>query len=187
MVPPQAALVHRKSLLGVRGACEQVWGQEGSRALILALPEEVRQRTAGLHPLPDWLPVDDLIAWHVAAWDGPAQRDKTIMAEHARRTIDHGFGRVKRFLLSMATPHTLAPRVAALWSDEYSTGRLVTSGAEPNRITLSLRDHAYVEHPLMSWIIAEAFRYIVSLTGVKGVTEQHTARDGTLVILLRWR
>ena len=187
--PPAAletALVRRRSLLGFRNACEELWGEDGCRAIAEALESDVRQRTAGLLPLPEWLPLDDLIAWHVAAWTGPAKRDKAVMTHHARRTVDQGFGRVKRFILSMASPHALAPRVAALWRDEYSTGVLTADEPSPDSVTLRLSAHAYVEHPLMRWIIAEAYRHIVSLTNVPNVTETHSVRDGSLVVVIRW-
>lgn len=184
---PEAALVRRRSLVGFRTACEDFWGSDGVLALTEALPADVRERTAGLLPLPEWLPLDDLIAWHVAAWNGPAGRDKAIMTQHARRTVDQGFGRVKRFVLSIATPHALAPRVAALWGDEYSTGSLTAAISNADSVTLTLRGHAYVEHPLMRWIIAEAFRHIVGMTNVKDVTEVHTAHSGSLTVVLRWR
>ncbi|HVU02928.1 MAG TPA: hypothetical protein VHE30_14310, partial [Polyangiaceae bacterium] len=151
-----------------------------------ALPPDVRERTAGMRPLPDWIPLGDLIAWHVAVWDGPARRDEAVMIRHIHATVDLGFGRVKRLLLSLATPHTLAPRVVALWSDEYSTGRLETSELEEKSIHLTLRDHAYVDVPLMRFVIAEVYRYVLSLTSAKNVTSVYAVRDGALVVILRW-
>lgn len=151
-----------------------------------ALPPEVRERTAGLRPLPDWLPLDDLIAWHVAVWNGPAKRDEKTMMNHCRLTVDMGFGRVKRALISMATAHTLAPRVAALWNDEYSTGTLEAVSVEPKSVQLVLRDHPYVTHQLMRTVIAEVFRYVLSMTRTKNISAVHAVRDGGLLVVLRW-
>jgi hypothetical protein len=106
--------------------------------------------------------------------------------EHARVTVDQGFGRVKRFLLSVSTPHTLAPRVAALWREEYSTGRLVVSHIEERSTELSLSDHPYVEIPLMREVIAEVYRYVLQLTNAKNVSGVHAVRGGSLVVVLRW-
>ena len=150
------------------------------------LPPDVRERTAGLRPLPDWIPVDDLIAWHVAVWNGPAKRDEKIMLEHARCTVDLGFGRVKRFLISMATAQTLAPRVAALWNDEYSTGALEVAALEPTSVTLVLHDHPFVGNQLMRTVIAEVFRYVLSLGRTKSVSGVHAVRDGKLMVVLRF-
>ena len=179
-------LVRRRSLIGFRAACEQMWGNAGIETIGRDLPEDVRERTAGLRPLPEWIPLDDLIAWHMAVWSGPAQRDEPTMTRHAQLTVDQGFGRVKRFVISMLTPETLAARVVSLWSDEYSTGRLETLSFEPQCVQLALWDHAYVEIPLMRYIISEVYRYVLSMTRTPNVTVAHALRDGALVVTLRW-
>jgi hypothetical protein len=86
----------------------------------------------------------------------------------------------------MATPQSLAPRVVALWRDEYSTGRLEATTVERQSVQLALRKHPYVEHALMRFVIAEVFRYVLSLTNVDNVTAVHAVRDGSLVVVLRW-
>jgi hypothetical protein len=184
--PRLGSLVHRKSLVGFRAACEQMWGQDGYAELCRSLPPDVSERTAGLRPLPKWVPLEDLIAWHVAVWNGPASRDERVMTEHIHATVDQGFGRVKRFLLGMSTPYTLAPRVVSLWSDEYSTGRLSANFAEDKSVQLTLSDHAYIDTALMRYVIAEVFRYVVSLTKAENVTAVHATRDASLVVILRW-
>ncbi|HKU41937.1 MAG TPA: hypothetical protein VJR89_27455 [Polyangiales bacterium] len=183
---PDAPLVHKKSLIGVRAACEHMWGASGVQAIAESLPADVRERTAGLRPLPEWIPLGDLIAWHAAIWNGPANQDEKLMLDHARRTIDQGFGRVKRALISIATAHTLAPRVAALWNDEYTTGSLTVASLQPKSVTLVLRDHPYVEDPLMRMVIAEAFRHVLSLTRTKNVSSIHLVTQGSLKVVLSW-
>jgi hypothetical protein len=183
---PSTPLVHRRSLLGFRAACEEMWGAEGLQEVTRGLRRDVRERTAGMLPLPQWLPVDDLIDWHLAVWNGPAGRDEGVFTRHARVTVDQGFGRVKRLLLSLSTPRSLAPRVAALWRDEYSTGRLEVSRIEDRSVELSLSDHPYVESLLMQGVIAEVYRYVVSLTQVKDVTAVRAVREGKLVVIIRW-
>jgi hypothetical protein len=185
--PATVQLVHRKSLVGFRAACEQMWGERGMEAIRRGLAGDVRERTAGMRPLPDWIPLDDLIEWHLAVWNGPADRNERVFMQHVRATVDQGFGRVKRFLLSVSTPRTLAPRVAALWRDEYSTGRLEVTRLEDHSVQLSLSDHPYVDIPLMQQVIAEVYRYVVSLTQVDEATEVHAVRDAALVVVIRWR
>ena len=184
--PRGQSLVHRKSLIGFRAACEQMWGPMGYEAVRTALPPDVSERTAGMRPLPDWIPLGDLIAWHEAVWNGPARHDEQIMTQHIHATVDHGFGRVKRVLLSMSTPQSLAPRVASLWRDEYSTGRLQATSIEERSVQLTLSDHPYVDIPLMRYVIAEVFRYVVSMTGAPDVTVSHAVQSPSLVVLLRW-
>jgi hypothetical protein len=185
---PRAAegLVHRKSLIGFRAACEQMWGPIGYEAIRAALPAEVSERTAGMRPLPDWIPLDDLIAWHEAVWNGPAKREEQIMTQHIHATVDQGFGRVKRFLLGMSTPQSLAPRVVSLWREEYSTGRLAATAIQERSVVLTLSDHPYVELPLMRYVIAEVFHYVVSLTHAEDVTVTYGVRETGLVVVLRW-
>jgi hypothetical protein len=38
----------------------------------------------------------------------------------------------------------------------------------------------------MRYVIAEVFRYVVSMTGVEGVTASPAVREASLVVLLRW-
>jgi hypothetical protein len=183
---PTNALVHRKSLIGFRIACEQMWGAAGFEAICAALPADVRARTGGMVPLPEWIALDDHIAWHVAVWDGPAKGEEKIMTQHIRATIDQGFGRVKRFLLSISTAQSLAPRVVSLWREEYSTGTLQALSIQERTVQLALTDHPYGDIPLMRYVIAEAFRYILSLTRTKNVSAVHSMRGGALVVTLRW-
>jgi hypothetical protein len=184
--PLGAPLVERKSLIGFRAACERMWGPAGLATICDALPPEVRERTAGMRPLDKWIAVEDLIAWHHAVWNGPTGRDEKIMAQHIHATVDHGFGRVKRFLLSVSTPRTLAPRVASLWREEYSTGRLESTFPEEQVVHLTLSDHPFVDDPLMRFVISEVFRYVLSMTRVKRVSVAYGVRATSLVVVLRW-
>jgi hypothetical protein len=185
-VAGERSLVQRKSLVGFRIACELMWGPAGYRAVCADLPPDVSERTSGMRPLPDWVALDDLIAWHVAVWNGLAKRDEGVMTKHIQATVDQSFGRVKRALLAMSTPMTLVPRSAALWQGEYSTGRLVASAIEGRSVQLTLRDHPYVEHHLMRFVISEALRHIVSLTQVRHVAAEHQVRNNKLIVVLRW-
>jgi hypothetical protein len=182
----EVPLVDRKSLIGFRAACEQMWGPAGLASIADALPPEVRERTAGTRPLEKWNAVEDLIAWHKAVWEGPARRDERVFMQHIHATVDRGFGKVKRFLLSVSTPRTLAPRVAALWRDEYSTGRLKADFPEDKVVQLTLSDHPYVDDVLMRFVISEVFRYVMSMTRVKRVTVAYGIRETSLVVTLRW-
>jgi hypothetical protein len=178
--------VDRKSLIGFRAACERLWGRAGYERICEALPPAVRERTAGMLPLPKWNAVEDLIAWHHAVWNGPAGHDEKVMTQHIHATVDQGFGRVKKFLLSVSTPRSLAPRVAALWREEYSTGRLEATFPEERAVHLTLSDHPYVDDPLMRFVISEVFRYVLSMTRIKRVSVAYGGRASSLEVVLRW-
>jgi hypothetical protein len=184
--PLGAPLVERKSLIGFRTACERLWGAAGLAKICDSLPAEVRERTAGMRPLEKWIAVEDLIAWHHAVWDGPSGRDEKIMTQHVHATVDQGFGRVKRFLLSVSMPRTLAPRVASLWREEYSTGRLEATFPEERAVHLTLSDHPFVDDPLMRFVISEVFRYVLSITRVRRVSVAYGVRGSSLATVLRW-
>jgi hypothetical protein len=184
--PPAVGLVRRKSLIGFRAASEEMWGKAGVDAICRELPEDIRERTGGLRPLPEWIPLEDLIAWHRVVWDSLAKRDEPTMTRHARLTVDQGFGRVKRFVIAALTPESLAARVVPLWRDEYSTGRLETLSVEGQCVQLSLSEHAYVQIPLMRYIISEVYRYILGMTRARNVTVVHAVRDASLIVTLRW-
>jgi hypothetical protein len=182
----ETPLVDRKSLIGFRAACEAMYGPAGLAAIRNALPPDVRERTGGDRPLQKWVTVDDLIAWHKAVWNGPAHRNEWAFTQHIHATLDQGFGRVKRLLLSMSTPRSLAPRVAALWRDEYSTGHLQATFPEEQAVQLTLSDHPFVPDPLMRFVISEVFRYVIGMTRVQKVSVAHGVRESSLVVTLRW-
>ena len=181
------ARVDRKSLIGFRAACEEMWGEKGFAQICAALPPDVRERTAGILPLDKWNALEDLIAWHRVVWQGPAARDEKLMTAHIHATVNAGFGRVKRLFLRLATPRTLAPLVAALWRDEYSTGLLEATFPDEHSVELTLSSHPYVDDPLMRFVISEVFRYVLSMTNVERVDiAAYGVREKSLSVLLRW-
>src|SRR5690349_23700104 len=58
---PRASLVHRKSLIGFRDACEQIWGAASLAKILETLPPDVRERTGGSRPLEPWHDLGDLV------------------------------------------------------------------------------------------------------------------------------
>jgi len=163
-----------------------MWSKAGSDEVARALPQEVRERTAGFVPLPEWLPQGDLIAWHIAVWEGPARQNWESMAQFARLTIDQGFGRVRQLMISALTPAMLAQRVGPLWQEEYTTGTLETLRIDARTVQLKLSDHAYVDIPLMRNVISEAYRHILSMTRARNVRVSHEVRGRALLVSLRW-
>jgi hypothetical protein len=108
------------------------------------------------------------------------------MSQFARVTIDQGFGRVYRMMIGALTPQLLAPRVAKLWRDEYTTGQLEVLAIETNQVKLRLSEHAYVELPLMCNVISEAYRHVLSMARARNVQVANEVRGGALFVSLRW-
>jgi hypothetical protein len=179
--------VHRKNVLGFRLACEERWGPEGLARAVELLPASIREATAGLMPLDEWIPEDFIIAWSQAVWDGPARRNETEYRAYVSLTIKHGFGRVKKLLLGMMAPAQIAPRAPGLWRGEHTTGSLAVEVVGPHHLRCRLSDHPYVDAPLLRLAVAEAFRAVVGLTRAANVVETHPPRGAPLLINIRWQ
>lgn len=178
--------VQRKNVLGYRLACEEMWGKHGLACVVKLLPDAIREATAGLMPLDEWIPEEFIVAWAQAVWDGPAERNEAVFRAYVSLTIKHGFGRVKKFLLRRMEPTQIVPRAPALWRGEHTTGILHVELVGPHQMSVRLQDHPYVETPLLRLAVAEAFRAVVALTRAANVTETHAPRGAPLLVNLRW-
>jgi hypothetical protein len=119
-------------------------------------------------------------------WNGPAGRQAQVFRDFVALTIDLGFGRVKKFFLSMATPAMLAERSERIWREEFSTGRLKGTMLSSTLATLLLIDHPFTESAVTRVVAAESFRRVVSYTVTTPVREVHTMTPEGLLIRLRW-
>jgi hypothetical protein len=178
--------VHRKNVLGFRIACEQIWNKDSYEQAVALLPLAVRESTAGLLPIQEWVPETYIVAWAEAVWRGPAQQDEALMRRYVAASIANGFGRVRRFFLQMMTPETMARRAPEIWKQEHTTGRLEAEVIRERTAHVRLFDHPYVETPLMRMALAEAIRFSVSLTRAANVREKHAARGHSLRIEITW-
>ena len=183
---PAGSFVHRKNVLGFRIACEEIWGESGLKRTVASLPVATRDATAGLIPLDTWIPVEFMIAWWTAIWEGPANRNEAQYRLYVASTARHGFGRVKKIFLRSLPPTFLAQHAANLWKEEYTTGSLAADVVSPCHLRGRLSDHPYVDNPLTRIAIAEALRTVVSLTRARDVTVMHAAHGSRLIIDVRW-
>lgn len=169
-----------------RAAVVDLWGQDGLQQVRLYLPAEAHGLVDSAIVSEAWLPERLALDWFDAVWRGPARQDETAFVRWVQRTIDSGFGRVRRLLIKMVTPATLCSRSAELWHDEHSHGQLT---AEPigQDVFIRLREHPYVAHVRARVMVAEAMRYAASLTRVKSVTGSHRVVDGAVLeVKLTW-
>jgi hypothetical protein len=171
-------------------AIRELWGEDGLRDVVGRLPTEAAEATAGVdfEPL-RWYPTRYLLDWNVALLDGPARQDEQAFRRCVARSIDLGFGRVRRAFLAFATPDRLAQRASELWRHEHSQGELsIESDAAPVERTarLALRDHPFITTALSRLATAEVFRYILSLSRARNVRESHALHGDALRITLRW-
>lgn len=178
-------MLRRFYLVALRAAARDVWGDSAEKAVVDAIPQ--REREEALDPRrPDWVSERVIVAYGLATWEGPAGRDRPTMQKFLRRHVDHGFGRVRRFLLGLAQPPRFFDNVATYWRQDHTHG-VLEARVEPGLGVVELRDHPYIASVQMRTGIAEIFRYTVSLMRARNVTETHAlSSDESLVIRIRW-
>jgi hypothetical protein len=182
------ALVRRRYFAAMREAAVQLWGANGLAAIAAALPEAVRRQTAEVPLVPEeWLPATSAMAWFTAVWETCAARKAAEMAAFIDCQTGLGFGRVRKFFLSQATPELVIARAAKLWSDDNTGGELVTISREEGRVVAELRDHVYATTPLSRLVITELLRSVLSRCRARDVTARGLlAPDGSLRMYLTW-
>jgi hypothetical protein len=164
-------------------ATRDLYGEEAVAQISVAMPEAAR---ADLDE-DAWVPLEHIIRWCELAWDGPLRREPRALVTFVDRMMDHGFGRVRRLLLAVATPAGLVRRAGDLWREEFSNGRLVAYATSPNAAAITLHDHAFMETELMRAVIAESFRYALQLSGATDAREEHEIHsNGALLVKISW-
>ena len=147
----------------------------------------VSPRGDSSHDDRDWIPVDLVVSLCERLWDGPMAHNHATLRAWTDRMLDHGFGRVRRVFLSIATPASVVRRAGELWRGEFSDGRLVAYSTSETSARVSLHEHVFLETELMRDVVAESYRYALELAGGKGARETHAVRDnGVLVVELNW-
>ncbi len=179
-------MLRRFYLVALRQAAHDLWGQPGVRAILEAMPHAERVEAAD-ETVREWVPERVVVAWGMATWEGPAARDRARLNAFLARHVDHGFGRVRRFLMRMASPAHFFDQAPAFWRRDHTHGALETHH-EPGAGLVRLREHPYAETPHMRAAIAEIFRYTVQSMRAREVVETHALEPGgALVIRIRWR
>lgn len=169
-------------------AASIVWGPEALGTIAAQLPADVRRDTVEQPSAATWMPERFVIAWSFAVWEGPAARDKEAFKRFLRCQVDLTFGRVRRALLSLASPAALLSRAGAIWSEDHTHGALDVEMHDGGKsASLRLRDHPYTAIPQARAAIAEVLRYDIALTRAKNVTESHRLEgDGVLLVRIAW-
>lgn len=171
-----------RTLHALARATRDMFGDPVERELLAAIPSEARALDDH-----EWLSIDHLERFCELAWEGPLGGNLALLRTWTDRMIDHGFGRVRRLLLTIATPAGLVRRAGELWRDEHTDGRLIAYSTSPKSAIATLHEHDFIGNPLMRQLVAETFRYSLELAGARGAQEAHHAHaNGTLVVNLTW-
>jgi hypothetical protein len=169
-----------------RAASKEIFGEAGLRAIGERMPADAQHLVNSVLIEEPWLPERFVMAWQEAVWAGPAQLDEAAFRVWIDKTVELGFGRVRRLLVNLVTPATLCTRGAELWQEEHTHGQL-TATPRGQEVVIRLREHPYTERPIARMVLAEGFRYAASLTRAKSVTESHRLDGDTLEVKLNWR
>jgi hypothetical protein len=166
-------------------AAGEKWGEDGLRAIRARMPPREAEEAFAEH-IPVWVPERVVIAWCFALWEGPADRKRPHYVAWLQRHMDLSFGRVRKWLIGLASPHKLVEMAGDVWKRDHTSGTL-TGAADGKRAVLTLQDHPYVDTPQGRATIAEIYRYSVQLTRAKNVTETHAlVGPRTLEVRVRW-
>jgi len=135
-----------------------------------------------------WMPEHYVTDWFEAAFGGPAQSNAAVFRTFLDRMMDHGFGRVRSFFLSMVTPQMLIQKAPDLWRHDHSCGELIVQTIAEQHCVVLLRNHVYTKTPLSRLAIAEIYRYVLALSRAAGVEETHRVDDdGQLNVRISWK
>lgn len=185
----QEPRARRTIFVAFRTAAVELWGPDALRQLGERMPEEARRATIKPTAIaPEWLPEAHVMAWYEAAWEGPCGRREGDYLGFIDRMMDHGFGRVRKLLLSMAmTPVSLAVRSAELWRHDHTHGTLTVERTGVREMTLTLRDHVYMSTALSRLSVVEIYRYASALTRCKEASATHALAGDRLLVRIQWR
>jgi hypothetical protein len=185
---PEESMARGTVFRGLREAALEVFGETGYAVLVRALPADVRAATVdSLTVAVGWYPERYVMAWFEAAFDCAAGRNEARFHAFLDRMMDHGFGKVRRALLRLASPDMLLGQATTLWQHDHSHGWL-TAKVERGAACLTLRNHVYTTAPVSRAAITEIYRYGVALTGARHVVATHSLQpDGSMQVHLHWR
>ena len=181
--------VRRTILAAFREAAGKLWGRDGLVEIGANMSADCRADV--LEPLVlkhTWYPERYTMEWYDAAWAGPGARRREAFLQLIDRMMDAGFGRVRKVLVGLASPHTVIAKAAELWRHDHTHGSLVVDRFDraDRAAGATLTDHVYVETPLSRLAIAEVFRYAVSLAARGRVEQTHFMSEGSLRVRLTW-
>jgi hypothetical protein len=178
-------MIKRFYLVAFHQAAREMWGEDGLADIRARMPAREGDEAFAVH-LPVWVQERLVIAWCFALWEGRADRNRARYVAWLHRVTDLTFGRVRRLLLSVATPAKILGMAGELWRADRTHGTLEGS-VDGKRGVFVLSDHPYTETPQARATMAENFRYTIELTRAKNVTETHARRiDGALEVKIKW-
>ena len=172
-----------RALQGAMHATREVLGEAAYARLLAEVspsPGSVLNLAAD-----EWIPLE-----HLAVWCEASLRDAgpAMVRPFVDRMMRDAFGRVRRVLLQIATPHGVLRRSSELWREDFSGGRLVAYATSPNTAIATLYEHRLLDSAVLRAMVAESFCYTLRLSGAIDATEEHGGDAGApLLVRISWR
>ncbi len=185
--PKAEPQVRRRYLTTMREATVAMWGPEGLAVVVAALPADVYRATVAAPIVAEECPSRFVMDWMVAVWTTRAERQPKLFGQFIDLHTELGFGRVRRFFLSFATPEMVVEKASALWTDDNRGGELVITARAAGKATMELRDHVYATTQLSRFCITELIRAVLVRTRAKNVSARgELGKGGALVMHFLW-
>src|SRR5262249_47799340 len=129
-LPIQESSCRGSQFLAFRSAVLEMWGEFGWREVTAALGPDARELLlrAPVSPI-DWVPERHMMELSEAVFAGPVGGGDDAYRRFVTKMIDHGFGRIRRFVLQLAPPELLLGRAPDLWRHDHTHGELSVSYA----------------------------------------------------------
>jgi hypothetical protein len=193
--PAKEALQRRIYVPALKRAAVLLWGDDGLNAIAGACGDDARAEFFRTVSADEWVPCRHVIEWCLRAFEGPCRRDRNKMAEYVDRAYDFSYGVVRKFIVRLADPTSIVPRLPAFWKQDHSEGELSSEiDAAGKGCIIRVTGSPYVAIVHSRAGMAETYRYGFSQTRAKEVTESHALERGAgkqgsdvLVIKLRWQ
>jgi serine/threonine protein kinase len=173
-------------------AAALLWGDEGLNDIVARVDPETRADFLRVGAGDEWIATRHVVDWCLRTFEGPCHHDRNRMVEYVDRVFDLSYGVIRRFVLRLADPVGVVPRLGGFWRHDHTAGEMTAKVDASNKgCTLRLVDSPYTELPHSRAGLAETYRYAFAQTRARGVTESHALErvggKGTLVIRIRWQ
>jgi len=175
-------------LAAFRLGAMSAFGDETWRKAIDSLSAEAKRDLfpSGLPKSSGWVAERHMMELASAIFD-VRDRNLHLYREFIGAVIDEGFGKIRRVLVSFASPQMLLHRAPDLWTYDHSHGRLEVEYQE-KAARVSVEHPQLLRTDLSCITMAEMFRAILCRTRAENVRERHVReQDETrMTILLSW-
>lgn len=184
---PTEPLMRGSTFLGLFDALNKHYGQEGTDAVVRALPTETAEACQpGKIYARTWVPeryVSDIVQ---ATFEGPAKQDMEELGRWIYSANELGFGKVQKLLLRLSSPARILSMAASLWGDGHTHGTVETK-VEGKSASVVLGNFPPLAHPLIPFAYAEVLRCLIALTGARNAKASHAKTgDTSILINLAW-